>query len=133
MYYVKVKFFFWFFLEIYIFEICNSYLYGKRNVFKKIKRYKVVLDDRKYKNNDKLIYIQIILLCIYFLKVMCYRIVFLKLLFSVLYFRLIILKLNMYSFKYYKNIVSMGCNDKVVFYIYVQIIECYLYWSMDGI
>lgn len=57
MYYVKVKFFFWFFLEIYIFEICNSYLYGKRDVFKKNKKYKVVLDYRKYKNNDKLIYI----------------------------------------------------------------------------
>lgn len=46
-----------FFLEIYIFEICNSYLYGKRDVFKKNKKYKVVLDYRKYKNNDKLIYI----------------------------------------------------------------------------
>lgn len=120
-------------LEIHTFEIRNSHLYGKRDAFKETKKHKVALDDRKHKNNDKLIHIKTTLSCIYFLKVMCHRIVLLKLLFSVLYFRLIILKLNMHSFKYYKNTASIGCNDKAAFYTHAQITECHLYRSMDGI
>lgn len=44
-------------LEIHTFEIRNSHLYGKRDAFKETKKHKVALDDRKHKNNDKLIHI----------------------------------------------------------------------------